>query len=145
MEEALKEACRAGEMGEVPVGAVVVCGNEIVGRGCNRRETDRDPLAHAEILAIRDAAEHLGRWRLTGCSLYVTLEPCPMCAGAVVSARLERLIFGAYDPRAGAAGTLIDLVRHPRLNHRAQVTACVRGDVSAALLKQFFLQRRGGV
>jgi tRNA(adenine34) deaminase len=142
MDEALKEALRAGELGEVPVGAVVVSGWEIVGRGCNRRETDRDPLAHAEILAIREAARHLGRWRLIGCRMYVTLEPCPMCAAAVVASRLDRLIFGAYDPRTGAAGTMMDLVRHPHLNHRAEVTAGIRAEVSAALLRQFFSKRR---
>jgi len=142
MDEALREAYRARDLGEVPVGAVVVCDGEIVGRGCNKRETDHDPLAHAEILAIRDAAQALGRWRLSGCSLYVTLEPCPMCAGAIVNARLDRLVFAAYDPRVGAAGTLMDLVRHPNMNHRAEVTGGVRADQSAALLRQFFLDRR---
>ena len=142
MEEALTLACRAGELGEVPVGAVVVCRDEVVGRGYNRRETDHDPLAHAEIIAIRDAAQRLGRWRLTGCVLYVTLEPCPMCAGAIVNSRLDRLVFGAYDPRAGAACTVMNLVSHPRLNHRAQVTQGVGAEASAALLRRFFANRR---
>jgi tRNA(adenine34) deaminase len=142
MTEALAEARRAGEMGEVPVGAVVVREGEVIGRGLNRRETDRDPLAHAEILAIREAASRLGSWRLDRCTLYVTLEPCAMCAGALVNSRVERLVYGAADPKAGYCGTLGNLVQDPRLNHRLEVTAGVLESESAALLRGFFASLR---
>jgi tRNA(adenine34) deaminase len=145
MQEALAEARAAGALGEVPIGAVVVCGGELVGRGHNRREADRDPLAHAELLAIRQAAARVGGWRLVGCTLYVTLEPCAMCAGALVNARIERLVYGAADPKAGFCGTLGNLVQDPRLNHRMEVTAGVLVEECAALLRGFFSQlRRGG-
>jgi tRNA(adenine34) deaminase len=142
MREALAEARRAAEIGDVPVGAVVVLGGEVVGRGYNRREADRDPLAHAELLAIREAARRMGGWRLTGCTLYCTLEPCPMCAGALVNSRVERLVYGAADPKAGWCGTLGNLVQDPRLNHRLEVRAGVLAGESAALLRGFFASLR---
>jgi tRNA(adenine34) deaminase len=142
MAEALAEARLALAAGEVPVGAVVVHDGAIVGRGHNRRESANDPLGHAELLAIASAAKHLGRWRLFGCSLIVTLEPCPMCAGAVVNARIDRLVYGATDPRAGAAGSVMDIVRDGRLNHRAEVVGGVRAAESAELLRGFFASRR---
>ncbi len=142
MAEALAQARRAGAAGEVPVGAVVVHEGEVIARAHNLRESARDPLAHAELLVIRAAAAALGRWRLHGCSLYVTLEPCPMCAGAVVNARLDRLVFGARDPRAGAVGSITDIVRDPRLNHRAEVVEGVGANEAAELLRAFFAQRR---
>ncbi|MCL6613687.1 MAG: tRNA adenosine(34) deaminase TadA [Firmicutes bacterium] len=143
MRAALAEAEKALAMDEVPVGAVVVAGGEIIGRGHNRRETEGDPTAHAEILALREAARRRGHWRLHGTTLYVTLEPCPMCAGALVNARVDRLVFGAIDPKAGAAGTLFNLVEDPRLNHRLEVTGGVLGEEAAELLRRFFRLRRG--
>ncbi len=143
MDEALVLARAAGELGEVPVGAVAVHEGGIVGRGANRRESARDPTAHAEILAIQDAARTLGRWRLTGVTLVVTLEPCAMCAGAMVLARIDRLVYGADDPKAGAAGSLTDLTADPRLNHRFPVERGLRADACGALLKEFFRARRG--
>jgi tRNA(adenine34) deaminase len=142
MREALAEARRAAKIGDVPIGAVVVRGVEVIGRGYNRREADRDPLAHAELLAIREAARRMGGWRLTGCTLYCTLEPCPMCAGALVNSRIERLVYGAADPKAGWCGTLGNLVQDPRLNHRLEVTAGVLAEESAALLRGFFASLR---
>jgi tRNA(adenine34) deaminase len=144
MDEALVEARLALAAGEVPVGALVVHEGAIVGRGHNRREAANDPLGHAELLAIAAAAKQLGRWRLFGCTLIVTLEPCPMCAGAIVNSRIERLIYGAADPRAGAAGSLMDIVRDGRLNHRAEVVGGVRAAESAELLRTFFAARRKG-
>jgi tRNA(adenine34) deaminase len=144
MTEALAEARRAAELGEVPIGAVVVREGRVIGRGYNRREIDGDPLAHAEILAIRQAAAEVGGWRLTGCSMYVTLEPCPMCAGALVASRVERLVYGAADPKAGYCGTLGNLVQDPRLNHRLELTAGVLEEESAALLRGFFRGLRRG-
>src|SRR5215218_6836035 len=138
MMEALAEARRAAEIGEVPIGAVVVRDGVVVGRGHNRREIDGDPLAHAEILAIRQAASVAGGWRLSGCTMYVTLEPCAMCAGALVNGRVERLVYGAPDPKAGYCGTLGNVVQDPRLNHRLEVTAGVMESESAALLRGFF-------
>jgi tRNA(adenine34) deaminase len=142
MRLAIAEAERAAAMGEVPVGAVVVRGDEVVGRGHNRREVDGDPLAHAELLAIREASGIVGGWRLSDCSLYVTLEPCAMCAGALVNSRVERLVFGAHDPKAGYCGSLGDLARDPRLNHRLEVTAGVLETECGGLLKRFFEQLR---
>lgn len=135
---ALEEARSAAEAGETPVGAVVVCDGEVVARAGNRRESDRDPTAHAEMLAIRAAAENLGRWRLTGCTVYVTLEPCPMCAGAMHAARVDRLVFGAADPKAGAVGSLYDLSCDERLNHRYEVARGVLSDECSTILKDFF-------
>jgi tRNA(adenine34) deaminase len=144
MRQALAEARQAASLGEVPVGAVVVCADEIVGRGHNRREVDGDPLAHAEILAIRQAAEEVGNWRLTGCCLYVTLEPCPMCAGALVNSRVERLVFGTRDPKAGYCGSLGNLVADPRLNHRMEVTEGVLSEECAEEIRRFFGKLRQG-
>ncbi len=138
MEEALAEARQAAALGEVPVGAVVVREGAIVGRGHNRREIDGDPLAHAELLAIAEAARATAGWRLEGCTLYVTLEPCAMCAGALVNGRVERLVFGAEDPKAGFCGSLGDLVRDRRLNHRLSVTGGVLAGKCGELLKEFF-------
>jgi len=142
---ALEEARAAAGEGEVPIGAVVVCEGAVVARAHNRRESDFDPTAHAELLAIREAARRLGRWRLSDCTVYVTLEPCPMCAGAMHQARIERLVYGATDPKAGAVGTLYDLSNDERLNHRFSYTAGVLAEESAALLRDFFgrLRRTG--
>jgi tRNA(adenine34) deaminase len=143
MRKALREAERAAEAGEVPVGAVVVHeGERIVGRDHNRTEQLGDPTAHAEMLAITAAADALGRKHLTGCTLYATLEPCPMCAGALVLARLDQLVFGALDEKAGAASTLYDIPRDERLNHRLEVVSGVEADRAAALLQDFFQERR---
>lgn len=145
MREALEEARLAAEAGEVPIGAVVVCDGAIVSRGRNRRETDADPTAHAELIAVREAARALGRWRLSGCTVYVTLEPCPMCAGALHAARVDRCVYGATDPKAGAVGTLYDIASDERLNHRYEVTAGVLADESSEMLRSFFagLRSRG--
>ena len=142
MREALIEARRAKDQGEVPVGAVVVRDGEVVGRGWNRRETDGDPLAHAEILAIREAARRIGDWRLTGCHLYVTLEPCAMCAGALVNSRVERLVFATRDPKAGYCGSLGSLVQDDRLNHRLEVVEGVLAEEAGTLLSEFFASLR---
>jgi tRNA(adenine34) deaminase len=142
MGEALALARAAGDAGEVPIGAVALFQGEIVGRGANRREGDRDPTGHAELHAIQQAAASLGRWRLTGVTLVVTLEPCAMCAGAMVLARIDRLVFGAADPKAGAVGSLMDLSRDPRLNHRFEVERGVRADECGELLRAFFRARR---
>jgi tRNA(adenine34) deaminase len=139
---ALDEARAARDGGDVPIGAIVVRDGEIVARAGNRTVRDQDPTAHAEVLAIRAAAKAVQSWRLTGCTLYVTLEPCAMCAGAIVLSRLDRLVFGAWDEKAGMVGSLGDLVRHPRLNHRAEVAAGVREEECAALLRDFFELRR---
>ena len=146
MQEALELARAAAARGEVPVGAVVVSGDgRLLGSGSNRRELDQDPLAHAELLALRAAARATGSWRLEGATLYVTLEPCAMCAGALVLARVERLVYGAADPKAGFCGSLGDLVRDPRLNHRLEVNAGVCGRECGELLRGFFAGlRRGG-
>lgn len=139
---ALDEARAAREGGDVPIGAIVVRDGEIVARAGNRTVRDQDPTAHAEVLAIRAAARAVQSWRLAGCTLYVTLEPCAMCAGAIVLSRLDRLVFGAWDEKAGMVGSLGDLVRHPRLNHRAEVAAGVCEAECAALLRDFFAERR---
>ena len=142
MQEALAAARRAAAIGEVPVGAVVVRDGRVIGRGYNRRETDRDPLAHAEMEAIRQAAAAVGGWRLVGCTMYVTLEPCAMCAGALVLSRIERLVYGASDPKAGWCGSLGDLVRDPRLNHRLEVERGVLEAECSRLLRDFFATLR---
>ena len=139
---ALEEAARAVEHGDVPVGAVALVAGQAVARRHNERELHADPTAHAELLALRDAAAVVGGWRLGTVTLVVTLEPCPMCAGALVAARVGRLVFGATDPRAGAAGSLYNLCVDPRLNHELPVTAGVRAEESAALLEAFFAARR---
>jgi tRNA(adenine34) deaminase len=143
MTRALEEARRCVEWGDVPIGAVVARGAEVLGAAGNQRERLGDPTAHAEVLAIRAAATNVGKWRLDGCAIYVTLEPCAMCAGAMVLARLDRLVFGAADAKAGFAGSLEDLVRDPRLNHRLEVDAGLMADESATLLREFFAMRRG--
>jgi tRNA(adenine34) deaminase len=132
----------AAEVGDVPVGAVVARGDEVLGRAGNAREREQDPTAHAEILALRQAAAALGSWHLEGCAIYVTLEPCAMCAGALVLARLDRLVFGARDPKAGFAGSLGDLVRDPRLNHEVAVEGGVLEEECGEVLRAFFLERR---
>ncbi len=143
MAAALELAGAAPAHGDVPVGAVVVtAGGEVVGTGANDREGAGDPTAHAEVLALRAAAAARGSWRLTGCTLVVTLEPCTMCAGALVLARVDRVVYGAADPKAGAAGSLWDVVRDRRLNHRPEVVGGVRAAESAALLRAFFRARR---
>lgn len=142
MREALALAAEAGEKGDVPVGAVVVKDGEVVGRGSNARETIGDPTAHAEILAIREASQSLSSWRLGECTLYVTLEPCPMCAGALVASRMGALVFGAPDPKAGACGTLYNLCADPRLNHELAVTRGVLAEESGRLLSEFFATKR---
>jgi tRNA(adenine34) deaminase len=142
MEEALRAAQRAQEAGEVPVGAVVVCAGEIVGRGWNRNLTDSDPTAHAEIVALRQAGANLGNHRLEDCELFATIEPCPMCAGALVHARLKRLVYGADDPKAGAVHSVMEVLNHPKLNHRMEVRGGVLAGRSAELLQSFFRSRR---
>ena len=143
MSLALDEARAAARAGEVPVGAVVVVDGRVIARAHNRRETDKDPTAHAEILALREAARVLGDWHLETATLYVTLEPCFMCAGALVNARLGSLVFGALDPKAGAVGSLADVPSDARLNHRLPVRSGVLAPASAALLQAFFRARRG--
>ena len=141
---ALVEARRCTAWGDVPIGAVVARGDDVLAAFGNERERRGDPTAHAEVLALREAAATTGSWRLDGCSLHVTLEPCAMCAGAMVLARVSRLVYGAADPKAGFAGSLGDLVRDPRLNHRLEVTAGVLDAESAELLRGFFAERRAG-
>jgi len=142
MRLALEEAERAAASGDVPVGAVVARGDEVLARAGNARERLQDPTAHAETLALQASSGALGSWRLEGCTIYVTLEPCAMCAGALVLARIERLVFGAPDPKAGFVGSLGDLVRDPRLNHRVGVESGVLEDEASALLRDFFRDRR---
>ena len=142
MREALRQADAALEADEVPVGCVVVHQGRCVGRAHNQRETLRDPTAHAEMIAITQAAEALESWRLTGCTLYVTLEPCAMCAGAMVLARIDRLVYGAADPKAGAVASVFRLIDEPRLNHRVAVTAGVLAEPCGAVLTQFFQGKR---
>ena len=139
---ALREARRAALIGEVPVGAVVVVRGELVARAHNRREADRDPTAHAELVALRDASTALGRWRLCGAELYTTLEPCPMCAGAIIAARVDRVVFGARDPKAGACGSVVDLFAPGRFNHRPAVIGDVMADACGQVLREFFSAMR---
>ena len=144
MRRALSVAGRAHAGGDVPIGAVVLdADGAVIGEGFNRRELDADPTAHAEVLALRAAARHVGQWRLEGCTLVVTLEPCTMCAGALVLARVDRVVFGAFDPKAGAVGSLWDVVRDPRLNHRPEVVAGVLADECGRVLRDFFEAHRG--
>ncbi len=142
MKEALREAAAAAVENEVPVGCVIVHEGRIVGRAHNQRETLKDPTAHCEMIAITQAAAALERWRLTGCTVYVTIEPCPMCAGALVLARVDRLVYGARDDKAGACGSLYDIVRDARLNHRMEVVEGVLADEATQTLRQFFKRRR---
>jgi len=143
MKQALREATRGRDMGEVPVGAVVVRGETVVGRGHNMVETLKDPTAHAEMIAITAACETLGTRVLDECTVYVTLEPCPMCSGALIMARVERLVFGAFDEKAGCASTLYNLVEDRRFNHRLKVISSVESEQSADLLRSFFATKRG--
>jgi len=143
MREALAAAAEAAAAGDVPVGAVVIRDGAVLTRASNRTVRDQDSTAHAELLAIREASRLVGRWRLEDCTLVVTLEPCAMCAGAVVLSRLGRLVFGAWDDKAGMAGSVGDIVRHPRLNHRPEVLAGVLAEECGVLLAEFFRQRRG--
>jgi tRNA(adenine34) deaminase len=142
IDAAHSEARMAAEAGEVPIGAIVVCAGNIIARAQNRVLRDVDPTAHAEIVALREAAKALGNYRLNGCTLYVTLEPCAMCAGAMIHARLDRLVFAAADPKAGAAGSVLGVVNHAQLNHQMVVESGILGDEAAELLRSFFRERR---
>lgn len=142
MKEALAEAEKAYLLGEVPVGAIVVLKGEIIGRGHNLRETLQDSSAHAEIIALRQAASHLGDWRLNGATIYVTIEPCPMCAGALLQFRVETLIYGAKDPKAGAVDSLIDIVRHAKFNHQVKVIPGVLEEECRSVIQSFFRELR---
>jgi tRNA(adenine34) deaminase len=142
MREALALAARAATEGEVPVGAIVVQGTEVIGRGYNRPVSTHDPTAHAEVAALRDAAHHQRNYRLAGCALYVTLEPCAMCVGAILHARISRVIFGTSDPKTGACGSVVDLLAVPQLNHHATSRGGVLAAEAAALLQAFFAARR---
>jgi len=144
MEEALREAQRALVLGEVPVGAVVVRGGQVVGCGCNRPLSANDPTAHAEILALREAGHTIGNYRLLDCDLYVTVEPCAMCAGAMTHARIRRLIYGAEDPKAGAVHSMLQVLNHPKLNHKVEVVSGVLAARCMDLLQAFFRERRKG-
>ncbi|MBW7453207.1 tRNA adenosine(34) deaminase TadA [Paenibacillus sepulcri] len=143
MQEAIEEALKAERLGEVPIGAVIVHGDEVIGRGHNLRETSMDPTAHAEIIAIREASRKLGAWRLLDCTLYVTLEPCPMCAGALIQSRVKKVVYGTADPKAGCAGTLMNLLQEPRFNHETQLVSGLLQEECSALLTQFFRRLRG--
>jgi tRNA(adenine34) deaminase len=144
MEEALREAQRAAALGEVPVGAVVVRSGKIVGRGCNRPICDSDPTAHAEVIALRDAGSNLHNYRLSDCELFVTIEPCAMCAGAITHARIKRLVYGADDPKAGAVRSSIGVLNHPQMNHSVEVTAGVLAGRAMELVQAFFRDKRKG-
>jgi tRNA(adenine34) deaminase len=139
---AIEQARLAAEAGEVPVGAIVVFETGIVGRGRNQVLANNDPTAHAEIVALRDAARRLNNYRLPGCELYTTLEPCSMCAGAIIHARIARLIYGAADPKAGAAGSVVEVINHPKLNHQVEIIAGVMAEECGELLRAFFRERR---
>lgn len=143
MQLALQQAALAPSIGEVPIGAVLVHNHEVLASGHNYREVSQDPTAHAEIIVIRNAAEQLRTWRLTETTLYVTLEPCPMCAGAIMQARIARLVFGAWDPKAGACGSIVDIPAERRLNHRVQVIGGLLEQESRELLQTFFRAKRG--
>ncbi|WP_371364444.1 tRNA-specific adenosine deaminase [Sporomusa rhizae] len=139
---ALEEAQKAYDLGEVPIGAVLVMDNQVIASAHNMRESCHDATAHAEVIAIREACNSLRRWRLTGATLYVTIEPCPMCSGALVMSRIDRLVYGSPDYKAGAVESLFNIVQNPALNHRLEVTAGVRADECTAIMKDFFRQRR---
>jgi tRNA(adenine34) deaminase len=144
MELALAQAAEAMKVGEVPVGAVAVLSEQVIGAGFNRKESDRDPTAHAEMIALRQAAVYLNNWRLIDVTLYCTLEPCPMCAGAMIQARLPRLVYGAPDTRFGADGTIVDVLGRPEFNHRVEVVRGVMAEEAGDLLQQFFRRLRQG-
>ena len=142
MQMAIEQARIAEDNGDVPIGAVVICGNQIIGKAYNQREQLQDPTAHAEIIALTQAAAALENWHLNGCTIYVTLEPCPMCAGALVLSRMDRLVYGCYDPKAGACKSLYNIVQDERLNHRMEVTSGVLAEQCGQLLQEFFAKRR---
>ena len=142
MQFAIEEAKKAEQIGEVPIGAILVKDGEIVGKGYNLREINHDPTAHAEMVAIREACERLGAWRLLDCTLYVTLEPCPMCAGAIVQSRIKRVVYGTGDPKAGCAGTLMNLLQDPRFNHETELTSGILQSECSELLTSFFRNLR---
>ncbi|WP_077329887.1 tRNA adenosine(34) deaminase TadA [Virgibacillus siamensis] len=142
MRQAIDEAVKAKEIGEVPIGAVITCEGEVIGSGHNVRETSQMTLSHAELIAIKEANKTIGSWRLEDCTLYVTLEPCPMCAGAIVQSRIKRVVYGAPDPKAGCAGTLMNLLDEERFNHRAELTAGVLKEECGSLLTDFFKELR---
>ncbi len=142
MKKAIEQARLAENINEVPIGAVIVRDGEVIATGYNLRETSKDPTAHAEMIAIREASKQLGGWRLIGCTLYVTLEPCPMCAGAIVQSRIERVVYGTMDPKAGCAGSLMNILEDPRFNHRVKVLSGVLQDECSDILTQFFKRLR---
>ncbi|GBE02152.1 tRNA-specific adenosine deaminase [bacterium BMS3Bbin06] len=142
MELAVEEAAKAFDADEIPVGAVIVCGGQVVAREHNRKEAENNPVAHAELLAIIGASRNLGRWRLTDCTLYITKEPCPMCAGAIVNARIDRVVFGCMDEKGGAGGSIYNILQDGRLNHRVEVVSGLMADKSSELLKGFFRKMR---
>ena len=142
LEKAIKEAEQAAAIGEVPIGAVVVCNGEIVGRGHNLRECDNDPTAHAEICALRDAGKNLGTWRLENCTLYVTMEPCPMCCGALINSRVHTVVFGASEPKFGSAGSQLNLLQFPGFNHNVHIVGPIAQERCSQLMKDFFAQLR---
>ena len=142
LEEAIKEAELAAAIGEVPIGAVVVCNGEIVGRGHNLRERDNDPTAHAEICALRDAGKNLGTWRLENCTLYVTMEPCPMCCGALINSRVHTVVFGASEPKFGSAGSQLNLLQFPGVNHNVHIVGPIAQERCSQMMKDFFAELR---
>ena len=142
LEEAIKEAELAAAIGEVPIGAVVVCNGEIVGRGHNLRERDNDPTAHAEICALRDAGKNLGTWRLENCTLYVTMEPCPMCCGALINSRVHTVVFGASEPKFGSAGSQLNLLQFPGFNHNVHIVGPIAQELCSQMMKDFFAELR---
>ncbi len=142
MQLALAEARKAAELGEIPIGAVLVCGGEVVAAAHNMRETWRDATAHAEVIVIREACARLKRWRLSGCSLYVTVEPCPMCSGAIVNSRIDRVVYGCPDSKAGGAESIFNIITNPNLNHCAEVVSGVCEEECARVMKDFFRRRR---
>lgn len=144
MKEAIRQAKKALILGDVPIGCVIVCQGKIIARGYNRRAADHSVLAHAEIIAIRKACKKMGDWRLEGCRIYITLEPCPMCAGAIVQARIPEVVIGCMNPKAGCAGSVLDLFHQEGLNHRCQVTTGVRGEECSRMMKDFFQALRKG-
>jgi tRNA(adenine34) deaminase len=142
MNMAIDQACIARENGDVPIGCVIVYANQVIAKAYNQREQLADPTAHAEIVALTQAAAHIGSWRLNGCTIYVTLEPCPMCAGALVLARIDRLVYGCDDPKTGACKSLYNIVQDPRLNHRLEVASGICGEKCSGQLQEFFRSRR---
>ena len=142
MREAIRQAKKAEALGEVPIGCVIVCGDKIIARGYNRRNTDKNTLSHAELNAIRRASKKLGDWRLEGCTLYVTLEPCQMCAGAIVQARIPRVVMGCMNPKAGCAGSVLDMLHEEGFNHQAETESGVLGEECSTMMKNFFKKLR---